>query len=168
MSKPNQNLITIHKSKSKEPFLMMSQQEFWDAFKQLKDPKFKTDNARGGLGALALWMYLAQNSDGFNLEFSPQAFMNLSSISRSSVYKSRNALIELGYLIKKSSNGYDFYLKPQKIYFETDNLTFKEAIQLGEEEMKNLYYQLQNEDWDSMSQDMKRFYEFYQEEIEEV
>ena len=70
-------------------------------------------NKELGPYGLQLYLYLASNADGFNLELSPQAAENAAGITRTTFYKYLRLLEIHGYLVWHHSNGYDFYTIPQ-------------------------------------------------------
>jgi len=68
---------------------------------------------------LQLYLYLAANADGFNLELSPQAAENAAGITRTTFYKYLRLLEIHGYLVWHHTNGYDFYTVPQPEHMRT-------------------------------------------------
>ncbi len=102
MSVPNQRIAKIHKPKYREHFLQIGIDEWQAAVKVMTKCEF------------ALYLYLAGNADGFNLELSRQAFENATGYKKTAYNEAVNKLIKLGYLIHKQGNIYDFYTSPRR------------------------------------------------------
>ena len=104
---PNQKIIKIHRDmpKEKEGNFLLIKKNNW----------FAVNKALGPYG-LQLYLYLAGNKEGFNLELSQEAAEKEAGIKKTSFHKYVNIMIEKGYLIqrKESSNIYDFYETPQE------------------------------------------------------
>lgn len=66
-------------------------------------------NKQLGPYGLQLYLYLASNADGFNMELSPQHAENDAGIRRTTFYDYMRKLEIHGYLVWKHSNVYDFY-----------------------------------------------------------
>ena len=49
---------------------------------------------------LVLYLYLHQHKDGFEVMYSPQAFMNWSSFSKTTAHNAMKVLVEKGYVTK--------------------------------------------------------------------
>ena len=66
--------------------------------------------------ALCLYLFLAGNKDGFNLEYSPKAIHAEMGMPESTCRDQFKMLVEKGYLVPKheGSNIFDFYEKPKK------------------------------------------------------
>ena len=92
----NQKSIRIHK-----PAVT------WD-FLQIANSEWMTVNKQLGPYALQLYLYLAANADGFNLELSPQHAENDAGIRRTTFYEYMRKLEINGYLVWRHTNTYDF------------------------------------------------------------
>lgn len=159
----NQYLVKTHKKEPvPQPFLIINQNDLWNAFKAIKK-----ECPRGSMSALGLWIYLAQNSSQKGLwELSPKAFSSLTSYSQNNFYKARDVLMKIGYLKKqRDDNQFDFYTTLDSD-FDLDHMSFVDALQLDGNKMAKLYYILQDMSEEDMSKDMLEFYNFYQEKIE--
>jgi len=66
-------------------------------------------NKQLGPYGLQLYLYLAANADGFNLELSPQNAENDAGIRRTTFYEYMRKLEINGYLVWKHTNVFDFY-----------------------------------------------------------
>lgn len=97
MSVPNQKIVVIHKAKYKDYFLQIGISEWQQALQEMNKCEF------------ALYLYLAGNADGFNLELSQQAFENATGYKKTSYHAAVNKLLELGYLVHVHGNKYDFH-----------------------------------------------------------
>lgn len=119
----------------------------------------------GGLGAMALWSYLMSNNHNFKLDFSPQHLSNVCGYSKGTISKSIEKLKELGYLVEKDGTLYCYGWPQQKeVPKDFSDLKFEELIKMSQKDMKDLYNKIQNEmDWDSLSEDLEKFYIFYQQ-----
>lgn len=63
-------------------------------------------------GGLKLYLYLASNADGFNLELSPAAILEKLDIKKSTYYNAINTLEDLGYINLIQGNIYQFTTTP--------------------------------------------------------
>ena len=97
----NQKSIRIHKPAVSRDFLQIDNKEWMAVNKQL------------GPYCLQLYLYLAANADGFNLELSPQHAENDAGIRRTTFYEYMRKLEICGYLVWKHSNVFDFYTTPR-------------------------------------------------------
>lgn len=102
MTYPNQKIIHINKQKYEANFLQIGIDEWQEALK-LFDKK---------ASVFCLYLYLAGNKDGYNLELSKEAFEKATGFKKSSYCDGINKLIELGYLVHKQGNIYDFFTRP--------------------------------------------------------
>ena len=102
MSVPNQRIVKIHKPKYRENFLQIGIDEWQAAVKVMTKCEF------------ALYLYLAGNADGFNLELSRQAFENATGYKKTAYSDAVNKLIQLGYIVHKGGNFYHFYTSPRR------------------------------------------------------
>ena len=94
MSVPNQKVITIHKNDPTPPFLQISEIDWREAFQNLTRTAF------------GVYLYLAQNKNGYQFEYSPQAIANTGMMSKGQASKVIAELIEKGYVV----NG-EFYVQ---------------------------------------------------------
>lgn len=92
MSFPNQKTIIIHQS-SQIPFLKIGIEELLNAYKTIKTPS-----------SFVLYLYLASNKDGFELELSQKAFENATDISKSSYHRAVDHLTKLGYIYEDNGH----------------------------------------------------------------
>ena len=104
---PNQRVVKIHRDMPGERegnFLLIKKSNLYDAFKNL--------NAT----ALCLYLYLAGNMNGYNLEFSPKAIHEEMGLPESTCRDQFKVLVQKGYLVPKheDSNIFDFYERPKK------------------------------------------------------
>ena len=104
---PNQKTVQIHKPAVYGDFLQIQNTDWMAVNKEL------------GPYGLQLYLYLAANADGFNLELSPQAAENAAGITRTTFYKYLRLLEIHGYLVWHHTNGYDFYTVPQPEHMRT-------------------------------------------------
>ena len=106
MSVPNQRIVKVHREMpGKEGnFLQIKKSNLYEAYRTL--------NAT----ALCLYLFLAGNKDGFNLEYSPKAIHAEMGMPESTCRDQFKVLVEKGYLVPKheGSNIFDFYEKPNK------------------------------------------------------
>lgn len=87
MSVPNQNTYTIIKPTPSTPFLQINELDWQEAFKNLKPATF------------AVYLYLAQNSNGYRFEYSPKAIENTGMMAKGTATKARQELEEKGYIV---------------------------------------------------------------------
>lgn len=76
-------------------------------------------------GGLKLYLYLASNADGFNLELSPAAIQNELMLKRTTYYDSIKSLENAGYLNLIQGNIYQFTTAP---VFENPNREEKQNV----------------------------------------
>lgn len=100
MSVPNQRRIYIERSSDsvRKDFFKVSNQNLNAAMYNLKSSTFM------------LWVYFADNANGYALDLYPIDFCNKTGLSDSTFRRSFNELIEKGYLLKhpKQKNTYMF------------------------------------------------------------
>ena len=89
-------------------------------------------NKQLGPYGLQLYLYLAANADGFNLELSPQHAENDAGIRRTTFYEYMRKLEINGYLVWKHSNVFDFYTTPRPADERTHPDKHKEGINFEE------------------------------------
>lgn len=103
----NQNIIQINREMpekgTKRPYLNLYNDNLFAAMQELD-----------GEAAIKLYLYLAANQKGFNLNFSPKHFAETCGMSLNSARTASKQLIEKGFLIQDESNHYQFYEVPQK------------------------------------------------------
>lgn len=99
---PHQKMIVIHREMPKRDFL------------QIKNENWMEVNKKLGPYALQLYLYLADNRDGFSLALSQQTAKDEAGITKTTFHKYVNLLIDEGYLVHRSGNTYDFYETPHK------------------------------------------------------
>ena len=101
MSVPNQKKIIIHKSE--QPlFLMVGREDVLSAPKLLDQPC-----------AIALYLYLACNKDGYPFELSQVAYSNATGFGRSSYYRAISNLKEKGYIYEDNCGRLNFATSPK-------------------------------------------------------
>ena len=86
MSVQNQKNLTINKPNIKPPFLQISESDWQEAAQVLTYSAFK------------VYLYLAQNTNGYNIEYSPRAIENNSLMAHSTATKARQELEDKGYI----------------------------------------------------------------------
>ena len=104
---PNQRVVKIHRDMPGERegnFLLIKKSNLYDAYKNLHAT------------ALCLYLYLAGNMNGYNLEFSPKAIHEEMRMPESTCRDQFKVLVQKGYLVPKheDSNIFDFYERPKK------------------------------------------------------
>ena len=104
----NQKLVKVHRNLPQkggnEPYLAIKTEHLFNAYQNL--------NAT----ALVLYLYLANNADGYRLALSPQAVFNAIGMPQGTCRDQIKKLIRKGYLVSvDGSNLYDFYEVPQTI-----------------------------------------------------
>ena len=107
MSVPNQHIVKVHRDMPGENegnFLMIKKSNLYEAYRTL--------NAT----ALCLYLFLAGNKDGYNLEYSPKAIHAEMGMPESTCRDQFKVLVEKGYLVPKheGSSIFDFYETPRK------------------------------------------------------
>lgn len=107
MPVPYQRVVNIHRDmprKNEGNFLLIKKNNLYEAYRTL--------NAT----ALCLYLYLAGNMDGYNLEFSPKAIHDEMGMPVSTCQDQFKVLVAKGYLVPKheGSNIYDFYESPKE------------------------------------------------------
>ena len=98
---PNQRVITVHREPVKSDFLGIKNSNWQYAARDL------------GAHALMLYLYLASNADKYNLALSPTAIRQTIGMARSTYHDQFMKLIDKGYLVQNSGNGYDFFETPK-------------------------------------------------------
>lgn len=103
MSVPNQNITKTIKIKPQKDFLMVSNEDWITACRNLTPSGFK------------MYLWLIRHDPSFNNELSKKAFMNDFNTSGSSYDRAWDELREKGYAVKKNkdSNIYYIYTTPQ-------------------------------------------------------
>ena len=100
MAVANQKIVHINKHKYKDNFLQIGIDEWQEASKLLNYSAFK------------LYLYLAGNKDGYNLELSQKAVENATGIKKTAYHDSVKKLKMEGYLVEKQGNVFDFFTRP--------------------------------------------------------
>lgn len=100
MPVPNQKIVIIKKDKYTDHFLQIGISEW--------------QNARLNMnyGTFCLYLYLAGNMDGFNLELSKEAFENATGFKKTTYHDAIKNLERLGYLVHAHGNRWLFYTTP--------------------------------------------------------
>ena len=99
---PNQRTVCVHREKVKSDFLGIKNEHWMYASRDL------------GAHALRLYLYLASNADGYKFALSPADIRDRIGMPSSTYRDQFVKLIDKGYLVPNSGNGYDFYELPQK------------------------------------------------------
>lgn len=99
---PNQKIIKIEKPKVGAGFLQISKEDWQEAFQTL------------GQSAFGLYLYLANNNDGFRIALSPVAVKKAIGISESTYRRAIQELIESAYLTLEKNNSYVFTTVPNE------------------------------------------------------
>lgn len=131
MSVPNQRKIIIERESlgCTKDFFKVSNKNLQLAMYNLKPSTFM------------LWIYFADNTNGYVFDMYVVDFMNKTGLSRSSYNRAFEELTEKGYLIKshKQSNWYLFKEKS-----ESNNISYLDEVQSMEsdklEKMKDEYF----------------------------
>ena len=98
---PNQRVVTVHRERATSDFLGIKNCNWQYAARDL------------GAHSLMLYLYLASNADGYNLALSPAAVRQAIGMARSTYHDQFVRLVDKGYLVPNSGNGYDFFEVPQ-------------------------------------------------------
>ena len=98
---PNQRVVTVHRERAPSDFLGIKNCNWQYAARDL------------GAHSLLLYLYLASNADGYNLALSPAAVRQTIGMARSTYHDQFVRLVDKGYLVPNSGNGYDFFEVPQ-------------------------------------------------------
>lgn len=97
---PNQRTITVHRQPLDKDFLGIKNENWQYAARDLSPH------------ALRLYLYLADNADGYRLGLSPAAIRAAVGIPRSTYHDQFRVLEDKGYLVHRSGSSYDFYEVP--------------------------------------------------------
>ena len=105
MSVPNQNITKTKKTKPQKDFLLISNEDWIAASKNLTPSGFK------------MYLWLIRHDESFNNELSKQAFISDFNVSGSAYEKAWKELKDKGYAIpkEKCSNIYYIYTKPKEL-----------------------------------------------------
>ena len=103
MSVPNQRKIIIERTTDtvRKDYLKVSNESLYTAMYNLKNSAFK------------LWVYFADNMNGYAIDLYPVDFCSKSGISDSTYRRAFDELQDLGYLIKSEKNDNLFLFKEQ-------------------------------------------------------
>ena len=116
----NQKSVCIHKPAVRNNFLQIANSDWMEANKTLTPY------------GLQLYLYLASNADGYNLELSPQHAENTAGIRRTTFYEYLRKLEINGYLVWKHTNVFDFYTTARPADERTHPDKHKEGINFEE------------------------------------
>ncbi len=94
-------MIKIHREVAKSDFLGIKNENWQAASRDL------------GAHALRLYLYLAANADNYNLALSPADIRQTIGMATSTYRDQFVKLVDKGYLVANSGNGYDFFEVPQ-------------------------------------------------------
>ena len=100
---PNQRMIRIHRESAKTDFLGIKNENWQAASRDL------------GAHALQLYLYLASNANNYTTALSPVAVRQAIGMARSTYHDQFHKLVDKGYLVPGSGNGFDFYEVPQTV-----------------------------------------------------
>lgn len=134
MSVPNQKIIRIQRKKYQKNFLQIGSDEWHEAVNTLRPSAF------------TIYLYLADNRDGFLLEMSAVTIEKLFGIKKSSYHNALKELEEKGYLQKEQGNTYSFSSSPNSKKMEHWTENSKKLECPSEATPKNYYRELQNFD----------------------
>ena len=98
---PNQRMVTVHRIKPERDYLGIKNCNWMAAAKDLRPFAF------------TLYLYLAANADNYTFALSPAAIAADIGMPRSTYHDQFRVLVNKGYLVSSSGNGYDFYEVPQ-------------------------------------------------------
>lgn len=98
---PNQRMVTVHRIKPERDYLGIKNCNWMAAAKDLRPFAF------------TLYLYLAANADNYTFALSPAAITADIGMPRSTYHDQFKVLINKGYLVSNSGNGYEFYEVPQ-------------------------------------------------------
>lgn len=102
MSVPNQWRIKIHRAAMEKgsSFIQISKENFAKAYQRMSRTP----------AAIALYVWLVGNKDGYGFEFSPQALLNQLGMAISTTHGAVKRLKEEGFLVQRGETSvYDFY-----------------------------------------------------------
>lgn len=99
MSSPNQRVVQIEKPKYEKNFLQIGEDEWTEAFTRLKPSAF------------GIYLYLANNANGYKLELSQKAVENKLGIKKSTYHEAVAQLEKEGYLYSIKGNLWGFRTK---------------------------------------------------------
>ena len=94
-------MILIHREEAKRDFL------------GIKNDNWKAASRDLGAHGLRLYLYLAANANNYNLALSPADIRQSIGMPQSTYRDQFQLLVDKGYLVANSSNGYDFFEVPQ-------------------------------------------------------
>ena len=98
---PNQRIVTVHREPAKSDFLGIKNENWMRAARDL------------GAYSTLLYLYLASNANGYCLALSPAAVRSAVGMARSTYHDQFERLVDKGYLVQSSGNGFDFFEVPQ-------------------------------------------------------
>ena len=97
----NQRVVRVHRERASADFLGIKNENWKAAARDLKPH------------ALLLYLYFAANADNYEFALSPAAITEEIGMPRSTYHDQFRVLVNKGYLVSSSGNGYDFYEVPQ-------------------------------------------------------
>ena len=154
MSVPNQKIIRIQRKKYQKNFLQIGSDEWHEAVNTLRPSAF------------TIYLYLADNRDGFLLEMSAVTIEKLFGIKKSSYHNALKELEEKGYLQKEQGNTYSFSSSPNSKKMESGTENSKKLECSSEATPKNYYRELQNFDRETDNTDKTNITDMEKEKLE--
>lgn len=119
---PNQYDVQIHREPTPQrDFIMISKNVFSKAYKRLGN----------SAGAIALYVWLVGNQNGFKFGFSPQAILNQCGIPLSTTRAAIKRLEADGYLVKRENSA-------TRDFYEISRLDGEEKRKVNQEGESNL------------------------------
>lgn len=97
---PNQRTVTVHRQPLDKDFLGIKNENWQYAARDLSPH------------ALRLYLYLADNADGYRFGLSPAAIRAAVGIPRSTYHDQFKVLLDKGYLVYRGGSSFDFYEVP--------------------------------------------------------
>ena len=154
MSVPNQKVIRIQRKKYQKNFLQIGSDEWREAVNNLRPSAF------------TIYLYLADNRDGFLLEMSAVTIEKLFGIKKSSYHNALKELEEKGYLQKEQGNTYSFSSSPNSKKMELGTENSKKLEFSSETTPKNYYRELQNFDRETDNTNKTNITDMEKEDLE--
>lgn len=156
MSSPNQKLLIVHKPKYKDDFLQVGSLE-WQKVALLSGDSNSV---------LITYLYLANNSNNFLKEFSPQDMVNIFGKSLRTWERALKTLMDAGYVIHLDGdpkNKFHFYTSPQKEEEEVIdiNCSFDDFIRMSRIEQNKIYKAIVKLDWEKMTKVQEKIHDYY-------
>lgn len=119
MTYPNQKIVVIQKEKVFKDFLQVSNDNWKEASRNLKDSSFR------------MYMYLSANANFFNLALSQKTVEEEIGVKKTAYHSAIKELLEKGYLVEKQGNIFYFFTAPvrktvDEVRFPVDNISENE------------------------------------------